>query len=42
MSNDIVGQPAEVHFTVTVKRAETGKEETYEMVGTINQNNKTE
>lgn len=31
---EIQGQKAEVTFTVTVKRKDTGIEETYEMVGT--------
>ncbi len=30
---DLQGQPAEVRFTLTIKRAATGKEETFEMVG---------
>ena len=35
MSNafEMVGQPAELRFTLTVKRADTGIEENYEMVG---------
>ncbi len=32
---ELKGQEGEVRFTVTVKRAATGKEETYEMVGKI-------
>lgn len=31
--SDLQGQPAEIRFTLTIKRAATGKEETYEMVG---------
>jgi hypothetical protein len=31
--NDLIGPPAELRFTLTIKRAATGKEETYEMVG---------
>ncbi len=34
MSN-LKGQEGEVRFTVTVKRADTGKEDTYEMVGKV-------
>ena len=30
----LISQPAEISFTVTVKRKDTGIEETYEMVGT--------
>ena len=41
MSNDIVGKPGEVHFTVTIKRAATGKEETYEMVGVVSPDKQT-
>ncbi len=33
--SDLKGQPADVTFTVTVKRAATGIEETYNMVGHI-------
>ncbi len=32
---ELKGNPGEVRFTVTVKRAETGLEETYDMIGTI-------
>jgi hypothetical protein len=31
--NELKGQPGELRFTVTIKRAATGKEETYNMVG---------
>ena len=31
---ELEGQKAEVTFTVTIKRKETGLEETYQMVGT--------
>jgi hypothetical protein len=31
--NDLKGPPAELRFTVTIKRAGTGKVETYDMVG---------
>ena len=31
--SDLKGQPAEVRFTITIKRAATGKVETHEMVG---------
>lgn len=34
MDNNIVGQPAELHFTIKVTRAATGLEETFNMVGT--------
>ena len=34
MSN-LQGQAGELHFTLTVKRAETGKTETFQMVGKI-------
>lgn len=30
---ELKGTPGEIRFTVTVKRAATGQEETYEMVG---------
>ena len=30
---ELTGQPAELRFTLEVKRAATGKVETYEMVG---------
>jgi hypothetical protein len=33
--NNLQGQEGEVRFTVTVKRAATGKEETFEMVGKV-------
>ena len=33
--SDLQGQTGEVRFTLTVKRAETGKEETFDMVGKI-------
>ena len=32
---DLAGQPAEVHFTIEVKRAATGLTETYQMVGHV-------
>jgi hypothetical protein len=32
---ELNGQPAEVAFTITIKRKETGLEETYNMVGVI-------
>ncbi len=35
---ELKGQPGEVRFTVEVKRAATGKVETYEMVGRIEDN----
>lgn len=31
--NDLKGPPAELRFTVTIKRAKTGAVETYEMRG---------
>jgi hypothetical protein len=31
--NDLKGPPSELRCTVTIKRAATGKEETYELVG---------
>jgi hypothetical protein len=31
---ELNGQPAEVAFTITIKRKETGLEETYELIGT--------
>ena len=34
MSNDLKGPPAEIRFTVTIKRKATGQTETYDMVGT--------
>jgi transcription elongation GreA/GreB family factor len=33
--NNLQGQAGEVRCTVTVKRAETGKEEIYELVGKV-------
>jgi hypothetical protein len=33
--SDLVGQNAEIRFTVQVKRADTGKIEEFEMVGKI-------
>jgi hypothetical protein len=35
--NDVVGQPAEVGFVMSITRAATGKTETYEMVGHVQQ-----
>jgi hypothetical protein len=35
MMANLGGKPGELHFTVTVKRAETGLEETIEMVGVV-------
>ena len=32
--NDLKGPPAELRFTVTIKRKATGAVETYDMVGT--------
>lgn len=32
---DIKGQEVELRFTIEIKRAETGKTETYELVGKI-------
>ena len=32
--NSLVGPGPEIYFTVMVKRAVTGKEETYHMIGT--------
>ena len=32
---DLVGQPSEIRFTLSVTRKDTGKVEEYEMVGTI-------
>ena len=37
MGNDIKGAVGELRFTVEVTRAETGKKETMEMVGYVNQ-----
>lgn len=34
---EIEGQPAEVRMTIEIKRAETGKVETFELVGTVEQ-----
>jgi len=31
--SELKGQPGEIRFTVTIKRAATGKEETYDLVG---------
>jgi len=31
--NDLVGQKAELSMTITIKRKETGKEETFTVVG---------
>ena len=33
---DLTTEPAEVHFTVSITRKETGKVETYDMVGHTN------
>lgn len=33
--NDLGGQPGELRFTVSIKRKETGKVETYDVVGKI-------
>lgn len=33
--NDLKGQPAELRATVTIKRAATGKVETYELTGKV-------
>ena len=33
--NELKGQPSAISFTVTVKRAATGIEETYDMVGHV-------
>lgn len=33
---ELAGQPAELRFTLEIKRAATGKTETYAMVGHIN------
>lgn len=35
-------EPAELRFTIEVKRAETGKVDVYEMVGHVVSNNETE
>ena len=32
---ELAGKPAEVHFTIEVKRAATGLTETYQMVGHV-------
>jgi len=32
---ELKGQPADIAFTVTVTRAETGKVEVFDMVGTV-------
>jgi hypothetical protein len=32
--SDLQGQPGVLHMTITVKRAATGKEETFELIGT--------
>lgn len=32
----LVAEPAEIRFSIEIKRAETGKVETFELVGTIN------
>jgi len=33
--SDVLGPPADVTFTITITRKETGKQETYDMVGYI-------
>ena len=33
MNADLKGPPAELRFTVTIKRAATGATETYDMIG---------
>lgn len=35
MGAELKGVPGELSFTVTVKRAATGKEETFQMVGRV-------
>ena len=35
MANDLVTKPAEVSFTLTITRKETGKVETYDMIGHV-------
>ena len=40
--SDLTGQPGELHFTVQVTRAATGKTETYELIGHIGQDEPTE
>ena len=37
MMNNLTGQLGELSFTVTVKRKDTGKEETYQMVGYVDE-----
>ena len=37
MSNEVVGQVGEVHATIQIVRAETGKVETFNIVGTLDQ-----
>lgn len=34
-SQQLVGKPGELRFTIEVKRAATGKVETYEMIGKV-------
>jgi hypothetical protein len=36
MAAELIGQKAELTFTIEVKRLNTGETETYEMVGVIN------
>ena len=33
--SDLSGKPAEVHFTISIKRAATGLTEHYQMVGRV-------
>ncbi len=33
--SELQGQPGELRFTVEIKRAATGETETYELIGTI-------
>jgi hypothetical protein len=34
---DLVGQPGELRFTVEIKRADTGKVDTYDLVGYLDE-----
>lgn len=35
MTNALQGQPAELRATITIKRAATGKTETYDLIGRV-------
>jgi hypothetical protein len=40
--SDLAGKPGELHFSVTVKRKDTGKTETYDLIGHVTAEQATE